>query len=115
MFPHLETLKYTCLDRCCTLVVVFKFIILNSKLNSVMLCDSLKMRYAHGRAYDPLPWASTNHVTYTRQGQQHYMPITLRSEYLHPIWFSSSLNRQNNGGFRGIYRDIARACEGSAL
>jgi hypothetical protein len=31
MSPHLETLKYTCLDRCCTLVVVFKFIILNSK------------------------------------------------------------------------------------
>jgi hypothetical protein len=31
MSPHLETLKYTCLERCCTLVVVFKFIILNSK------------------------------------------------------------------------------------
>jgi hypothetical protein len=27
--PYLETLKYTCLERCCTLVVVFKFLILN--------------------------------------------------------------------------------------
>jgi hypothetical protein len=39
--PHLETLKYTCLDWCCTLVVVFKLIILNSKLNSVIVCGIL--------------------------------------------------------------------------
>ena|GEM_PF-3707135 len=73
------------------------------------------MKYAQGRAYDPLPWASTNHVRTTRQGQKHYMPIRLPFEHLHPISFLPSLKSQNNGGFRGIYRDIARACEGSAL
>jgi hypothetical protein len=47
--PYLETLKYTCLERCCTLVVVFKFLILNSKAVFNLVTHSLKMATYHDR------------------------------------------------------------------
>ena len=51
--PYLETLKYTCLERCCTLVVVFKFLILNSKAVFDLVTDSLKMVPYHDRQTAP--------------------------------------------------------------
>jgi hypothetical protein len=51
--PYLETLKYTCLERCCTLVVVFKFLILNSKAVFHLVTHSLKMAFYHDRQTAP--------------------------------------------------------------
>ena len=51
--PYLETLKYTCLERCCTLVVVFKFLILNSLTVFDLVTDSLKMATYHDSQIAP--------------------------------------------------------------
>ena len=51
--PYLETLKYTCLERCCTLGVVFKFLILNSLAVFDLVTDSLKTATYHDRQTAP--------------------------------------------------------------